>query len=141
MPQPKTTSKIEYTERIGELISKKAFVLWEGEYFLLTGWNGSRSSPMRKVLYVGIERTWTAAIHVQTNRYNSGHTRHGKPNHMWVVYHPDGSVLDTGIIRGRGKFECREAACETLFRFVSPRCVSVSDLPPEVRQSFGLDLS
>ena len=141
MLQPKTTNKIEYIERIGELISKMVFVLWEGEYFLLTGWNGSRSNPMRKVLYVGIDRTWTAAIHVQTNRYSSGRTRHGKPNHMWVVYQPDGSVLDTGMMRGPRKTECREAACETLFRFVSPRCVSVSDLPPEVRQSFGIDLS
>ena len=137
----KNTNKTEYIEYIGELISKRVFVLWEGEYFLLTGWSGARSSPMRKIYYVGIERTLTAAIHLQTNRYSSGRVRHGKPNHTWAAFQPNGDVLDCGMMRGPKKSDCREAVSETLFRFVSPRCVSVSDLPEDTRQRFGIDLS
>ena len=141
MLRPRITSKIEYIERIGELTSKMVFILWEDEYFLLTGWNGSRSSPMRRVLYVGIERTLTAATLIQTNRYSCGRTQHGRPNHMWVAYQPDGAELGCGMKSGIGRTECREAASETLFRFVSPRCVSVTDLPASTRQAFGIDLS
>ena len=137
----RTTSTTEYIGYIGELISKRAFVYWEGEYFLLTGWSGSRSNPMRKIYYVGIERTLTAAIHLQTNRYSSGRVRHGKPNHTWAAFRPDGEVLDCGMMRGPRKTDCREAVSKTLFRFVSPRCVSVVDLPKDTRQSFGIDLS